>query len=455
MKKRIFLLLLLGAFMLSAGFGCKTVDKETKAAMEPVTLTYWRVIDDTDTFQPIIDAYRVLHPNVTVKYRKLRLEEYETELLNALAEDRGPDILSIHNTWIRKYQSKLAPMPATITMAYPVEKGSIKKEIVTELRSIKSPTPKEIRETFVDAVPNDVVIDNQIYGLPLSVDTLALFYNRDLLNNAGIVQPPAFWNKEFQQNVKKLTKQDASVGIVQSGIALGGSKNIERFSDILSVLMMQNGATMMDGGRVLFNTIPAKNSGNNYNPGLEALRFYIDFANPGKEVYSWNESLANSLELFASGKLAMMFGYSYHLPAIKALSPKLNFSVAKLPQIEGSMVETNFANYWIESVSKKSQNPEAAWDFIIFATKEAQAKQYLEKTKKPTALRSLVTAQLEDDEIGVFASQVLTAKSWYQGKDAKSAEAALAEMIDTASLNLDKILEAINAGASKVQQTLE
>lgn len=455
MSKKIIALALIGIFILGSGFGCKTVDKETQEAMQPITLTYWRVFDGPDAFQEIINKYKGIHSNVTINYRKLRYEEYETELLNALAEDRGPDILSIHNTWLRKYQNKLMPMPASITMAYPVEKGSIKKEIVPELRTIKSPTLRELKDKFVDVVYSDVVLDdNQVYGLPLSVDTLALYYNRDLLNNAGITDAPRYWNKEFQQNVKKLTKQDPVTGIVQSGIALGGSSNIERYSDILAVLMLQNGAIMMDGKQVLFNTIPAATKDTKYNPGLEALRFYIDFSNPGKEVYSWNETLPNSLELFANGKLAMMFGYSYHLATIKAQAPKLNFSVSRLPQIEGSQYEVNFANYWVETVSKKSKYPNEAWDFVIFASKEEQVQSYLTKTKKPTALRSLLTTQSEDNEIGVFASQLLTAKNWYRGKDAASAETAIGEMINKARQSTDKILEVINTGAAKVQQTV-
>lgn len=455
MYKKIISLALLAIFVLGSGFGCKTVDKETQAAMEPLTLTYWRVFDGPDAFQEIIDKYKLIHPNITINYRKLRYEEYEAELLNAFAEDRGPDILSLHNTWLPKYQNKLTPMPESITMAYPVEKGSIKKEVIPELRTVKSLSLKDLKDKFVDAVYSDVVLeDGKIYGLPLSVDTLALYYNRDLLNNAGITAAPKYWNKEFQQNVKKLTKQDPTQGIVQAGIALGGSNNIERYSDILAVLMMQNGATMMDGKQVLFNVVPVATRDTNYNPGLEALRFYIDFSNPGKEVYSWNDDLPNSLEMFISGKLALMFGYSYHLATIKAQAPKLNFSVSTLPQIEGSPMEINFANYWVESVSKKSLYPNEAWDFLQFATKEEQAKTYLEKTDKPTALRSLVATQREDNEIGVFAAQVLTAKSWYHGKSVAAAETAIAEMINSAKQSADKILEVINTGAAKVQQTV-
>jgi len=120
MNKKLFILSLLFIFLLTSGFGCKLVDQKTQEAMKPVTLNYWRVYDSQDAFDEIIANYKKLHPFITINYRKLRYSEYESELLNALAEDRGPDIFSLHNTWIKKYQNKIAPLPAAITMAYPV-----------------------------------------------------------------------------------------------------------------------------------------------------------------------------------------------------------------------------------------------------------------------------------------------------------------------------------------------
>lgn len=458
MYKKLTILFLLMVFILGSGFGCKSASQATQSAMKPITINYWRVYDGPDAFDEIIAKYKTLHPFITVNYKKLRYDEYESELLNALAEDRGPDVFSIQSTWLRKYQSKLAPMPDSITMVYPVTQGTIKKVVVPQSRTVKSLSLKGLKDNFVDVVSQDVILDDgKIYGLPLSVDTLAMYYNKDLLNNAGISQIPSYWNKEFLQDVKKLTKQDSKRGIIQSGVALGGSKNINRYSDILSVLMMQSGATMMsDSGQVMFQTVANPSTGAAYSPGIDALRFYTDFSDPVKESYSWNSELPNSLDMFISGNLAIMFSYDYDLATIKASAPKLNFSVAKLPQIEGNPpTNINFANYWVEVVSKKSPVTNEAWDFVQFVTAEEQARTYLSITKRPAALRSLIAAQKEDNEIGVFADQVLTAKNWYHGKNVQAAEDAMAEMIDLVTKGqIDRIQEIINNGASKVQQTV-
>lgn len=456
-KIKLFFLILLIVFL--PGFGLRCTPDKVKQLMQPITLTYWRVWDGPDAFQEIIAAYNKLHPFITIEYKKLRYDEYEDELIDALAEDRGPDIFSIHNTWLKKYESKIAPMPAQITMAYPVVKGTMKKEIIPEIRTTRSISLKDIEDKYVDVVDDDVVINVEgnklVFALPLSVDTLAMYYNKDLLNNANISQPPTYWNREFQQNVKKLTRQNTKGEIIQSGVALGDSDNIERYSDILSVLMMQNGATMMsERGSVAFHQIPPAFSRQSYNPGMEALRFYTDFANPAKEVYSWNSDLDNSLDMFSQGKLALMFGFAYHLPQIRAQGPKINFSVAKLPQIEDNQQIINFANYWVETVSLKSKHINEAWDFVQFATRAENVKSYLEKTKKPTALRSLIEDRLDDIDIGVFTDQVLTAKSWYRGADALAAEKIIGGMINEVITGKEEINNAIDIGAQRVQQTI-
>lgn len=483
MTKRFLIIPLLFSLLLTTGCDVfQGPDAATEKALRPLTLNYWRVWDGPDDFKDALDLYKQLHPNVSINYRKLRFEEYEQALIEAYAVDKGPDIFSIHNTWMNKYQAKglISPLPAQTTMAYPVLKGSIKKELVQELRTNKSITLKQLKDKYVDVVYDDVVIKEldkttgtkveKIYGLPLFIDTLAMFYNNDLLNNAGITTPPEYWNAEFQLDVKKLTKQNNKGEIIQSGVALGGSDNIERATDILSVLMMQNGTEMMsNAGQVKFHLRPESIVDKNYNPGLDAVRFYSDFSNPAKEVYSWNKDMENSLDLFTQNKLAIMFGYAYMIPTIKANAPKLNYSISKLPQIEGNPQSINFANYWIEVVSSKiltdpdnlkygkdytKQKFDSAWDFIQFLAKEDQVKPYLKSTKKPTALRSLIEGQIDDQNIGVFAEQVLTSKSWYKGNDANAAEVIMNEMIDKVVAGNVKLDDVVLSAAKKVQQTV-
>jgi ABC-type glycerol-3-phosphate transport system substrate-binding protein len=452
---------LLGLLLLalpSLGLQCKQ-----RVAPQPVKLTYWRVFDEPDTMKDIIAAYRARHPHVSIEYRKLRLEEYEQLFLEALAEDRGPDIFSVHNTWLGEYESKIAPLPKTTSVAEQRLEGTIKKEVVHELRQVPALTPTDLKKTYLDVVAADVVrvgplpegkgkTGERILGLPLAVDTLVMFYNRDILNSAGVVNVPEDWT-EFLDAVTRVTRFDEQGNVAVAGAALGTAANIPRFADILSVLMMQNGAAMTDGqGRATFHlaTTPENRT---YRPGLEALRFYTDFASPTKQAYTWNAALPDALDAFAAGKVAFVFGYAYHVPVIRARAPQLRWGVAPLPQTDAERNRVNFANYWVETVSAKSQHQNEAWDFLQFAARAEQVGSYLRKTGKPTALRALVEQQLQDPVLEPFAGQLLTAKSWYRGRNAAYAEAAIQELIEGVLSGAEKLDAVVNRTVAKINQT--
>ncbi|NCN25799.1 hypothetical protein COT94_00165 [Candidatus Falkowbacteria bacterium CG10_big_fil_rev_8_21_14_0_10_37_14] len=461
--KKIISLGLLFVMMATSGFGCKGISQDVAAKMQPITINYWRVWDGPDNFSAIIAEYNKKHPNITIKYRKLRYDEYEKELVNALAEDRGPDIFSINATWMRRYASKIAVMPLEFTMAYPVEKGTIQKTIVPELRKTRSISLTAIKNSFLETVYSDVVFDWEnpttknkelrVYGLPLAVDTMAMFFNRDLLNNANISELSPYWNKQFQTDVKKLTKQTTQGEIVQAGISLGTGTNIERSADIMALLIMQNGGTIINSQNRA--ALSENVSGKDYNPGMDALRFYSDFANPTKDVYTWNSTLDNSLQMFMDGRLAITFGYAYHLPTIKAQAPKLNFGILPIPQIEGGGGSKNVADYWVETVSKKSKNINEAWDFIQFMTTIPEnTKLYLASSGRLTALRAIVEEQKINDNLSIFAKQLLTSHTWYHGYNNDVAEASFKSMADSVAANPQNLVFEVRLASSKINSTL-
>src|SRR3989338_4205513 len=459
-RRAIILFVLLLAALPLLGLRCKS-----PVTAEPVKLTYWRVFDDPDSMSEIIAAYKQTHPNFSIELKKIRYEEYEQLFLEALAEDRGPDIFSVHNSWIGKYQSKITPLPKTVTLPFQSIQGTFKKEVVTELKTIPTITSAGVRKNFLDVVASDVIrnvkieggkTEEQILGLPLAVDTLVLFYNKDILNAAGVATEPKDWT-EFLNDVSRITKFDEQGNILVAGASMGTAKNIPRFSDTLAVLMMQNGATMTDvNGYATFHLVPPASTDKSYRPGIEALRFYTDFASPNKQAYTWNASMPDALEAFTQGQTAFFLGYAYHVPMIKARAPQLRWALAPLPQVNAEQKKINIANYWVETVSKKTKHVDEAWDFIQFAASSERVEPFLNRTGKPTALRALIERQQSNPAIEVFANQLLTAKSWYRGRDAGLAEQAMADMVTGALTATEpgKLEEAVNLAIQKINQTI-
>jgi len=452
-----FILLILVFALVVVGSGCGGPSAAERAANSPVTLTVWRVFDDSDTFSSLMSSYSAIHPNVSFSYRELRYDEFEDELIRAFAEGTGPDIFSVHNTWIGEYESLISPMPDSVSIPYCETRGTIKKETVCTIQEEPTISQRTLKNDYVDVVAEDVIrsyrasekdeSEDRIFGLPLGVDTLALYFNRDLLNAAGIPETPGTW-EEFQEQVATLTSIGSDDEIKQSGAAMGSSHNVERSFDILSILMMQNGTQMTDSrNRATFG---GDVDGVFY--GGQAVKFYTDFANPLKQVYTWNEDMDDSFDVFVNGGTAFFFGYSYHYDLIMASNEKMNLGIAPLPQIDDGKT-VNYANYWIETVAKSSDDDEWAWDFIEFAVSEDRVDSHLSAANKPTALRSLINDQLEDDILSIFSSQTLTSESWYRGDDAAIAEEAFLDLID-AFLAGDDQEAALKDAQNKVNQTL-
>lgn len=440
---RKFLPIALLASLLLAGAGCNLASGP-QVKITPVTLEYWRIQDDQDTMADQISAYKKLHPNVEIVYRKMREEDYERLLLEAFAENRGPDIFSIPNVWLGAWRSKLLPVPKEITI--PTQTVNAKKQIVTVNKTTAALSILDMRNRYVEGVTKDLILPvvekegtqpvDKIFAIPLSADTLALFYNKDILKRGNIEKPPATW-RDVQEFATKLTILDDADGapagaIKQSGAAIGLARNVQYSTDLLAAIMMQNGARMADEfyGYATFAEFTQDTKEKTYPPGIEALIFYQSFSIPGTPSYSWNASLPDSLDAFITGKTAFFFGFPSDVKKIRERAPKLDFGIATLPQIDPAK-PANILHYPVEVVAKKTAHPNEAWDFLQFLASDEQVAPFLTASKRPTALRSLIQGQLTDPDIVPFASQVLIARAWYKGNDYGKVQEAFNFMIET------------------------
>jgi len=417
--------LIVALLLVTIGLGCKGLSAEEQAAIQPVTLEYWTVFNDGTELRKLADQYQQTRPYVRINIRQVRSAEFDSLFVNALADDVGPDIISVHTRSLAKYRNRLSKMPASVSVYDVTVEGKYSKETVVTERNMALPSINTINSQFVQTVGEDVVINGEAYGLPLALDTMALYYNKDLLDKAGIPEPPTTWD-DFLVAVEASTKFNSNDQIIQSGVALGTGENIEHSSDILALLMMQNGIDVTSRGRIAFADGLQKPTNN--HPTLQALRFYTDFSRPTKQSYSWNDSKRDALEDFTRGKSVFYFGFAFDHPRIKARAPQMNLEVIPVPQLNQS-APSNVANYWVESVVKKSAHKNEAWDFVRFMTTQEGIAQYTKGARRPTPLRSQIKSQEEDLVLQPFVSQVLVAQNWYRGRDIDTSERAFHNLI--------------------------
>ena len=311
---------------------------------ENVTLTYWGVWEDSAPFEAAAQEFTRANPNIRVTIEKQDIKalgKYYDRLATRMKNGTGPDVLRYHNSWITETVPLLLPLPQEVVKA-------------TNLDS-----------KFYPVVGRDLKVSGAYYGVPIHFDSLSLFVNTEVFKNAGISSYPSTWD-DLTSAARQLTVKDQDGRITTSGVALGTYDNIAHASDIVSLLLIQNGADMnhLDGS--------AKQSAS------DALDFYTSFAKGDSKV--WDDTLENSKLAFAGGKVAMYIGYSWDIFEIKAINPNLSFAITSVPHLPTR--SSTVASYWVEGVSSQTKHPKEAFEFLKFLTsRESMEKLYTQEAK--------------------------------------------------------------------------
>jgi len=146
---------------------------------------------------------------------------------------------------------------------------------------------------------------------------------------------------------------------------MGTSNNVTHAPNIVSMLFAQNGVKLND-------------MSSNISAAGDALNFYGSFAKAPQNV--WDDTLDESIKAFASGTLAMYFGYSWDFFTIKTLNPDLAFDIYQVPSLPGQNI--SIASYWVEGISSKSKHQDDAALFLQYlALKETAQKLYAQESK--------------------------------------------------------------------------
>jgi len=447
--------LLLSVLITTTGAGCSCTGTDKNKTGEKITLTMWGVFDDESVYKPIIDLYQQLNPNIIVNYVKKDYAEYENETVTALAAGKGPDIWMIRNDWVYQHYDKLKYMPPKL------------------FAKSESDTRSDIQiyeNMFPDIVAKDNIINDKIYSIPLSVDTLAVYYNSNQFSKKQqelysqgkttegnlFLYPPNNWD-QFLSVAKLLTIKDANGNITRSGAALGTASNIDNCTDILSALMFQNKTNMWSADKLTatFNLPIVKESGEPNYAGTQALNFYTSFADPTKENYMWNDTMPNAVEAFKQGKVSMMITYGSIQKRLAQEAPGLVYKIGPLPQIAGDTSSTDFASYWTYTVTNNSKKPVAAWMFIKYMLE--QQDQYTSATGRPSSKRISNLSVPPTKQRAViggnpFNYQKMTAVYWYKGVYPNKVDNAFYTMIEDVIVNKQPLQKSIDKAAAVVTE---
>ena len=313
------------------------MNKKTVSSPNNIRLEYWGM-ENPNVIKSIINDFEEQNPNIKVRYTKQDVKQYRERLITRIQNGNGPDIFNFYNTWTSMLSNFLIPLP---------------QDVITR---------SDFEKNYYKIAKEDLIKNGAIYGIPLDIDTISLFVNKDLFNAADLTLPNNWI--DFVNTAEKLTVNNEDGTIATAGAGLGTFDNITHAPDIISLFLVQNGADLI-------------NLANTSQEASDALNFYTSFA-LDKKV--WDSSFESSIKAFSQGRLAMYFGYFSDYPVIKAADPSFKLEIIPVPKLPDQ--DVTIATFWAGGVSAKSTHKEAALLFVKFLTdKTVLQKIYAEQVR--------------------------------------------------------------------------
>ncbi len=359
---------------------------------QSIILNYWGLWESQEMMAPFLRMFEEQNPNISVLYNYKDHKTYLSELKEAFNSNLGPDIFRFHNSWTTMLNENLDPMPSYVM------------------------SEAEFQKTFFPVNFDQLKIKNDIYGMPLSYEGLALLYNKSMFQNADEYPSVGITWQDLKRLATKLTKK-SNGKIVQAGIALGLSSNVDNFSDILGMLLFQVGADF----KIVDDFFK------------EAMEFYLSF-------YSdkiWSAEFEDSVKSFSEGKVAMIIIPSWRIHEIEYLNSSLVYGIVPTPiyakNQQNIRSEANSSAVWASvwsdgvNVNAKPETKEAAWKLLRYlASKEVQLEMsdYVKEgnfrsfgsifSRQDLAIESAANDGTIASEINFsYLANAMNAKSWY------------------------------------------
>lgn len=394
----------------------------------PVTM--WGTYDDR-IVTSILDELSFTDKRFdNVTYVEKDPRTFNEDLVEALASGDGPDIFFLGQDTILRHKDKIFP---------------ISYDFMSE---------REFKDTFIQE--GELFLStNGMIALPFVVDPMILYWNRDHYAQAGISRPPQFWDELLSLTPNGvLTTRGEGGSILRSAVSIGEYQNIAHAKELLSMLILQAGGmlTVKDGdNRLSSGLLRRLNDGQ--SPVENAIRFYTDFANPSKSVYTWNRSLPEAKQAFASGILSNYIGFASELKSIRQQNSNLNFDVALVPQVRSSGSSVTYGNLVGLAIPEASKNLNGALQIVFALTADPALQKISEKMNLSPVSRSLLAEKPSDPFKVIFADSALQSQSWLDPQ-ASETELIFKGMIESVVSGRARVNESVNTAHQELENLL-
>lgn len=322
-----------------------------------------------------------------VSYFEIDARSFDSQLLNALAENRGPDIIFLPHEKLIQTRSKIQPI------------------------SYESFPIRDFQNLYIDGAEIFALQDG-VYAYPVAIDPLVMYYNRDLLATKNIINPPTTWEAVVNDIIPAMVQRDYNRNIIRSPLAFGEYRNINNSFAILSMLLLQGGSALVSERNGSYQLLLNNTAAGTGLPFENALTFYTNFASPSNPLYSWNRALTLDRDEFLGERLVLYFGKGSEARSLASQNPNLNFDVAEVPQGATANIRRTYASFYGLALLKSSPNKNGAFTVLQALGTAGRSQTLAEALNMAPAHRSTLTAGSNDQYGRVAYQSAIVARGW-------------------------------------------
>jgi len=340
------------------------------AAPAGVTLVLWHGWANAprQALSRLVDQFNQQHPAGRISLQPVPLASFDSDLHNALAPGGGPHVMLLPNSWI----GSLSETDALLALDDLIAPGDQKPLLPAAIGGA--------RAAGADGKPH-------LYGLPISFDTLALFYN-----TSNVLTPPAD-TAALLQNARGLAAPNAAQPVW--GLALNLS-----LDTTIGYLYAAGGRVFDDQGKVVLGGVG--------RAGAEQWLSWLKQLQDDRQLLARADNSIQVDRELKGGRVLMTFDWAHQLSLYRSLWGE-RLGVAPLPRLSATNQppQPYVKSDVLVINSRVSANERAtALDFLRFMTSADAQLELLRSDIQPAR------ADLKLDAPGLDATQVAAAQAF-------------------------------------------
>jgi multiple sugar transport system substrate-binding protein len=331
-----------------------------------VTWTSWGNTGEVANLREFTEAYNASQSEVVAKYNPIPTDGYDEKLYTQLTGGTAPDLFYVGDGEVSIL---------------------IKNAVVADLTERLSSEASESKpEQFAGDLWGPAKTDEgSLYGVPVDCNPLVLWYNKKVLQDAGVTEMPADtyeagnWNWDTFQSILDAVSESGTRGLVLADWwAL-------RYSWVTN-----NGGTIYADGKFVANEDPKS---------AEAFQWLADNIAEEKIIFSGSLPEGQGDDaMFMSGQLAFVSLGRWGLPLFRQ-NENLEYDIVPYPTNTGNKIEPSgvAVAYWMMNAAAK--DPEAAFDFYThFVSPEGQKERLDTGGNAVPSIKGVEEVVLSDDQ---------------------------------------------------------